>query len=271
MTDRSPELIEQPLMAHLLELRDRLLKIIYGVLLVFAPLAYFAKQLYAQLAEPLLSMMPAGTSMIATEVASPFFTPLKLAAVLAFVGAMPWVLYQVWAFVAPGLYKNERRLVWPLMASSTLLFYAGIAFAYFLVLPAVFRFMLGIAPEGVSVMTDISKYLDFVLSLFLAFGFAFETPVALVLLVKTGFVTPAKLASVREYVLVGAFVVGAVMTPPDIVSQIMLAVPVYLLYEVGIIAARWLVPGTREVEAQQALEQQAAAAPPPPPDKDGLS
>ncbi len=242
---------EQPLIAHLLELRDRLLKIVWGVLLAFLPLMVFAKEIYAWLAQPLLRMLPEGTSMIATEVASPFFTPIKLAALVAFVVAMPWVLYQVWAFVAPGLYKNERRLVVPLLASSTLLFYAGIAFAYFLVLPTVFKFIIGVAPEGVAVMTDIAKYLDFVLALFLAFGFAFETPVALVLMVKTGFVTPARLCEVREYVLVGAFVVGAIFTPPDIVSQIMLAIPVYLLYELGIVAARILVPGSREVEAQQ--------------------
>ncbi len=189
--------------------------------------------------------------MIATEVASPFFTPIKFAALVAFVIAVPWVLYQVWAFVAPGLYKNERRRVVPLMTSGTLLFYGGIAFAYFLVLPTVFRFIIGIAPEGVEVMTDIAKYLDFVLGIFLAFGVAFETPVAMVLMVKTGFITPAKLAAKREYVVVGAFVLAAVITPPDIVSQIMLAVPVYLLYEVGIIAARILVPGSREVEQQE--------------------
>jgi sec-independent protein translocase protein TatC len=257
MSETEPHQREQPLIAHLLELRDRLLKIVWGVLLVFLPLMAFAKELYAWLAQPLLSLLPEGTSMIATEVASPFFTPIKLAALVAFVVAMPWVLYQVWAFVAPGLYKNERRLVVPLLTSSTLLFYAGIAFAYFLVLPTVFKFMIGIAPEGVAVMTDIAKYLDFVLALFLAFGFAFETPVALVLMVKTGFVTPARLGEVREYVLVGAFVVGAIFTPPDIVSQIMLAIPVYLLYELGIVAARILVPESREVEAQQKQEKGA--------------
>jgi sec-independent protein translocase protein TatC len=257
MSETEPSQREQPLISHLLELRDRLLKIVWGVLLVFLPLMFFAKELYAWLAQPLLLMLPEGTSMIATEVASPFFTPIKLAALVAFVVAMPWVLYQVWAFVAPGLYKNERRLVVPLLASSTLLFYAGIAFAYFLVLPTVFKFIIGVAPEGVAVMTDIAKYLDFVLALFLAFGFAFETPVALVLMVKTGFVTPARLCEVREYVLVGAFVVGAIFTPPDIVSQIMLAIPVYLLYELGIVAARILVPESREVEAQQKQQKGA--------------
>ena len=202
-----------------------------------------------------MKLMPEGTSMIATEVASPFFTPIKFAGVVAFVLAMPWVLWQAWSFIAPGLYKGERRLVAPLMISSTLLFYIGIAFAYFLVLPTVFHFTIGAAPEGVSVMTDISKYLDFVLTIFVAFGLAFEIPVALVLLVQTGFVTPAQLAKSREYVLVGAFVIGAIFTPPDVVSQLMLAIPVYLLFEVGILAARWLVPGSREVEAQRSAEK----------------
>ncbi|TJY58265.1 twin-arginine translocase subunit TatC [Sinimarinibacterium sp. CAU 1509] len=242
---------EQPLIAHLLELRDRLLKILYGVGLVFLPLMFFAKELYAWLAQPLLSLMPVGTSMIATEVASPFFTPIKLAAMVSLVIAMPWVLYQIWAFVAPGLYKSEKRLVMPLMLSSTILFYCGIAFAYFLVMPTVFHFVIKVAPEGVSVMTDISKYLDFVLGIFIAFGLAFETPVAQVLLVKTGFVTPAKLAQNRQYVVVGVFVIAAVVTPPDVVSQIMLAVPMYLLFELGIIAARIMVPESREVERQQ--------------------
>jgi sec-independent protein translocase protein TatC len=242
---------EQPLMAHLLELRDRLLKIIYGVGLVFLPLMFFAKELYAWLAHPLLSLMPAGTSMIATEVASPFFTPIKLAALVALVVAMPWVLYQIWAFVAPGLYKSEKRLVVPLMLSSTILFYCGIAFAYFLVMPTVFHFIIKVAPEGVSVMTDISKYLDFVMGIFIAFGLAFETPVAQVLLVKTGFVTPAKFSQNRQYVLVGVFVIAAIVTPPDIVSQLMLAIPMYLLFEFGIVASRVLVPESREVERQQ--------------------
>ncbi|MEW6168230.1 MAG: twin-arginine translocase subunit TatC [Pseudomonadota bacterium] len=251
MADPDPEKNEQPLIAHLLELRDRLLKMILGVIVVAAPLLFFAKDLYAWLAQPLLSLMPEGTSMIATEVASPFFTPVKLAALVALIIAMPWVLYQAWAFVAPGLYKSEKRLVVPLMVSSSLLFYVGIAFAYFLVLPTVFGFIISVAPEGVSVMTDISKYLDFVIAIFLAFGLSFETPVALVLLVKTGFVTPAKLAAIRSYVFVGAFVVGAIFTPPDIVSQFMLAIPVYLLYELGIVAARLLVPESREVEQQE--------------------
>ena len=244
--------VEQPLIAHLLELRTRMVRILMGVGLVLVPLVFFARDIYAFLARPLLALMPVGTSMIATEVASPFFAPFKLAAVLAFVLALPWVLYQIWAFVAPGLYKSEQRLILPLLATSTLLFYAGMAFAYFVVFPLIFGFFVSVAPEGVAVMTDIASYLDFVLGMFVAFGIAFETPVAIVLMVWSGFVTPAKLASARPYVLVGAFVIGMLLTPPDILSQSLLAVPAYLLYEVGIIAARWLVPGIREVEAQQA-------------------
>ena len=247
---------EQPLMAHLLELRDRVLKILAGIAIAFAPLAYFSKEIYAIVAEPLMKLMPPGTSMIATEVASPFFAPLKLSMILAVAVAMPWTLFQLWAFVAPGLYKSERRLVTPLLFSSTLLFYAGMAMAYFLVLPTVFKFLISVAPEGVAVMTDIGKYLNFVLAMFLAFGLAFETPVAIVLLVYTGFVTPKQLRENRGYVLVGCFVVAAVLTPPDIVSQFLLAVPTYILYEIGIIAGQLMSPGSREVEAQQ--EQQIA-------------
>ncbi|MCC2656818.1 MAG: tatC [Panacagrimonas sp.] len=246
---------EQPLMAHLLELRDRILKIIYGVVIAFAPLAYFSKQIYAIVAEPLMKLMPAGTSMIATEVASPFFAPLKLSMILAVAVSMPWTLFQLWAFVAPGLYKSERRLVTPLLFSSTMLFYAGMAMAYFLVLPTVFKFLISVAPEGVAVMTDINKYLNFVLAIFLAFGIAFETPVAIVLLVYTGFVTPKQLRENRGYVLVGCFVVAAVLTPPDVVSQFLLAVPTYVLYEIGILAGQWLTPGTKQVEEQQAIAE----------------
>lgn len=242
---------EQPLIAHLLELRDHVLRIIYGVAIAFAPLAYFSKEVYAFTAEPLMRLMPEGTSMIATEVASPFFAPLKLAGVFAVAVSMPWTLLQIWSFIAPGLYKSERRLVVPLLFSSTLLFYAGMAMAYFLVLPTVFNFLIGIAPEGVAVMTDINKYLSFVLAIFLAFGLAFETPVAIVLLVRTGFVTPAKLRENRGYVLVGCFVVAAVLTPPDVLSQLLLAIPTYILYEIGIVAAVWLTPQVKEVEEQQ--------------------
>lgn len=254
-TEQESTVPEQPLMAHLLELRDRVLKMMYGVGIAFAPLAYFSKQIYAIVAEPLMKLMPAGTSMIATEVASPFFAPLKLSMILAVAVSMPWTLFQLWAFVAPGLYKSERRLVTPLLFSSTLLFYAGMAMAYFLVLPTVFKFLISVAPEGVAVMTDINKYLNFVLAIFLAFGLAFETPVAIVLLIYTGFVTPKQLRENRGYVLVGCFVVAAVMTPPDIVSQFLLAVPTYVLYEIGIIAGQFLTPDIKEVEQQQEEQQ----------------
>ncbi|MDT0497822.1 twin-arginine translocase subunit TatC [Algiphilus sp. W345] len=242
---------EQPLIAHLLELRTRLLRALIGVLIVFIPLAYFAKDFYRIVAAPLMQLMPAGTGMIATEVASPFFAPFKLAGLAALVIALPWVLYQTWAFIAPGLYKNEQRLVVPLLATSSALFYVGMLFAYFVVFPIVFGFFVKVAPEGVTVMTDISRYLDFVITMFLAFGAAFETPVAIVLLVKTGFVTPADLAAKRAYVLVGTFLLSAFLTPPDIFSQLLLAGPAYLLFEIGIVWARILVPGAREVEAQR--------------------
>jgi sec-independent protein translocase protein TatC len=241
---------EQPLIEHLLELRGRLLRAIAGWFVVLIPLAVYSQELYAFLSAPLVRFMPKGTSMIATEIASPFLTPLKLSAVVAFAIAMPWILYQIWAFVAPGLYRHERKMVVPLLASSTALFYLGVAMAYFMVLPTVFHFLIRVAPEGVAVMTDINKYLDFVLSVFLAFGIVFETPVAIVLLVWTGFVTPATLSKRRDYVLVGCFVLAAVLTPPDIGSQIMLAIPTYLLYELGILAAKFLVPAKRQIAPQ---------------------
>jgi sec-independent protein translocase protein TatC len=253
MSDSGPDPVEQPLLAHLVELRTRIVRALMGVAVVLIPLLFVAKQLYHYLAEPMIKLLPAGSTMIATEVASPFFTPFKLAAVVAFAVALPWVLYQIWAFVAPGLYKNERRLVLPLLASSTLLFYIGVAFAYFLVLPTVFKFFVSSAPEGVAVMTDVSKYLDFVLKLFLAFGVAFETPVAIVLLVLTGFVTPQQLAARRDYVLVGVFVVAAILTPPDVMSQTMLAVPSYLLYELGILVARYVVRNRPAPETETTL------------------
>jgi len=255
VTEKEPAGGEQPLIAHLLELRSRLLRGFVGVLLLAAPLMFYSQELYSLVAAPLLQFLPPGSTMIATEVASPFFAPIKLALVAALMAAMPWVLYQVWAFVAPGLYRTEQRFVMPLLVSSTVLFYAGIAFAFFAVLPLVFKFLVGVAPEGVAVMTDINQYLNFVLATFVVFGIAFETPVAIVLLVKAGLVTPARLAGIREYVFLGAFIVGAVLTPPDVLSQTMLALSIYALYEVGIVAARWLVPGSRQVEAQQKLEQ----------------
>ncbi len=189
--------------------------------------------------------------MIATGVAAPFLAPFKLAMVVAVALSLPWTLYQIWMFIAPGLYRQERRLVTPLLVSSTALFYCGIAFAYYVIFPIVFAFFISVAPKGVTVMTDISAYLDFVLKLFLAFGAAFELPVAIFLIVWAGFVTPRQLASYRPYVLIGAFTVGMLLTPPDIISQTLLAVPIYLLYEVGIWAARLFVPGVREREAGQ--------------------
>lgn len=244
---------EQPLIAHLLELRSRLLKIIIGILIVFLPMTFFAKDIYALAALPLMELLPPGNTMIATAVASPFFAPIKLAAILAAAVTMPWTLWQVWSFVAPGLYRNERNFAAPLMISSSLLFYAGVAFAYFVVFPTVFKFMVTIKPDGVAVMTDINEYLNFVLGMSLAFGLTFETPVAVALLVKAGFVTPAQLRASREYVLVGAFVIGAIFTPPDVVSQLLLAVPLYLLFEVGILVASWLTPsGATAIEDRQA-------------------
>ncbi|MBN8741364.1 MAG: twin arginine-targeting protein translocase TatC [Lysobacterales bacterium 69-70] len=229
---------EASFFSHLIELRERLLKAVLAVGLVLLCLLPFANKLYAWLAEPLLRNLPAGGQLVAIEVASPFFTPLKLAFCTALVVAMPVVLYQLWAFVAPGLYRHEKRLGLPLLVSSVVLFYLGGAFAYFLVLPMVFSFLARITPQGVAMMTDISKYLDFVLVIFFAFGLCFEVPVAVVILVALGWVTPRQLTESRGYVIVGAFVVAAILTPPDVVSQILLAIPMCLLYEVGIVAAR---------------------------------
>lgn len=229
---------EASFFSHLIELRERLLKAVLAVGVVLLCLLPFANKLYAWLAEPLLRNLPAGGQLVAIEVASPFFTPLKLAFCTALVVAMPVVLYQLWAFVAPGLYRHEKRLGLPLLVSSVVLFYLGGAFAYFLVLPMVFSFLARITPQGVAMMTDISKYLDFVLVIFFAFGLCFEVPVAVVILVALGWVTPRQLTESRGYVIVGAFVVAAILTPPDVVSQIMLAIPMCLLYEVGIVAAR---------------------------------
>ena len=231
---------EMTFVEHLVELRDRLLRVILAVLVVVMCLFPFAQELYTLLATPLMRHLPEGGTMIATEVASPFLTPFKLVLVSSIFVAMPVVLYQLWSFVAPGLYRHEQRLAKPLLASAVLLFYSGCAFAYFLVLPAVFAFLTRVAPEGVSVMTDISRYLDFVLVLFLAFGFSFEVPVAVVILVLLGWVNVAQLREARGYVVVGAFIVAAIITPPDVVSQLMLAIPMCLLYEAGVIAAAML-------------------------------
>ncbi|MEO8156939.1 MAG: twin-arginine translocase subunit TatC [Betaproteobacteria bacterium] len=227
-------------MSHLIELRDRLLRCVLALLLVFICLFPWARDLYAILAQPMIASMPVGGRLIATEVTAPFFVPVKVTMMAAFVIALPYLLYQVWAFVAPGLYAHERKLVAPLIITSTLLFICGMAFAYYLVFPVVFHFMVSVAPEGVAVMTDIGKYLDFVLSLFLAFGVTFEVPVAVVILVRMGLVSVKTLKEIRPYMIVGAFVVGAIFTPPDVVSQVMLAVPLWVLYELGIFVSQWI-------------------------------
>lgn len=251
MNDDHPGGEPQPLISHLIELRARILRAAAAVVIIFVPLAYFANDLFTLVAQPLLEQLPEGTGMIATEVATPFLTPFKLSLVTAVFIAMPVLLWQLWAFIAPGLYQQERRFVMPLMAMSSVLFYAGVLFAYFAVMPLIFGFFTAVTPQGVSMMTDIARYLDFVLTLFFAFGLAFEIPVATVLAVWAGLTTPAALASARPYVLVGAFAVGMLLTPPDVFSQSLLAIPTYLLFEVGIVLSRIMVPGHREVEAQR--------------------
>ncbi|MBA6253592.1 MULTISPECIES: twin-arginine translocase subunit TatC [unclassified Colwellia] len=222
---------------HLLELRSRLLNVVVGVLVVFLGLFYFANEIYEYVSKPLMETLPEGGQMIATDVASSFFAPFKLTMVLSIFIAMPFILYQIWAFVAPGLYKNEKRLVIPLMFGSTLLFYGGIAFVYYVVFPIIFAFFTSVAPEGVNIATDITSYLDFVLKLFFAFGIVFEIPIVIILLCWTGFTDPDSLRAKRPYVVVGAFVVGMLLTPPDIISQTLLAVPMLLLFELGVFIA----------------------------------
>jgi sec-independent protein translocase protein TatC len=235
--------------SHLIELRNRLLRIVLGFVLVFICLFPFANTIYTYLAAPMLAKMPAGTHMIATAVTTPFFVPMKVAMMAAFLISLPHSLYQVWAFIAPGLYPNEKKLMLPTIILASLLFVTGMAFAYFAVFPVVFGFVVGSAPEGVAVMTDISEYLDFVMTLFLAFGFAFEVPVAVVLGVSFGWVTIAQLKEVRGYVVVGAFVLGAIFTPPDIISQIMLAIPLWMLFELGLLVARYMQPKENSIKA----------------------
>lgn len=230
----------QNIIAHLLELRKRLLNSVLALLLVFICLFPWASDLYALLAQPLLAKLPQGGHMIATDVTTPFFVPMKVALMTAFLIALPFILYQAWSFVAPGLYAHEKRWIVPLVVASLILFVSGMAFAYFAVFPMVFGFITASAPAGVAVMTDIDKYLSFVLTMFLAFGVTFQVPVAVVAMVKMGFVSVAKLREIRRYVIVGAFIVAAVLTPPDVVSQFMLAVPLWLLYEAGIWVAVWM-------------------------------
>ena len=242
----------QPLIAHLIELRKRLLNSIIAVIVIFLALVYFANDIYQLVSAPLIKQLPHGATMIATDVASPFFTPIKLTFMVSLILSAPVILYQVWAFVAPALYKHERRLVMPLLVSSTLLFYIGMACAYFVVFPLAFGFLTHAAPVGVLVSTDIESYLDFVMSLFIAFGVSFEVPVAIVLLCWVGVTTPDDLRKKRPYVLVGAFVVGMLLTPPDVFSQTLLAIPMYCLFEVGLFFSRFYAGkrATRDEDAE---------------------
>ncbi len=251
--DRNQE--QQGLIGHLIELRSRLLRIFLSIGLIFLPLAFFANDLYALLAMPLLAHMPQGTSMIATEVASPFLTPFKFALVLAIFLGMPVILYHFWAFIAPGLYVHERKMMLPLLAGSTALFYGGVIFAYYVVFPLIFGFFLSVVPQGVAVMTDISKYLDFVLKIFFAFGLAFEVPIVTIVLVWAGATTPEQLVAKRPYVIVGAFVLGMLFTPPDMISQTLLAIPMWLLFEIGVVLSRMVAK--RQAERDTAEEEQS--------------
>ncbi len=232
----------QPLVEHLTELRDRLLRSILAILLIFVALFYFANDIYAFVSEPLRAILPEGSTMIATEVASPFLTPFKLTMFTAAFLAMPYVLFQLWSFVAPGMYKQEKRLAIPLLISSVLLFYAGAAFAYFVVFPLVFGFFTSVGPGDVAIMTDINRYLDFVLKLFFAFGLAFEIPIAAVIMIKVGITTADDLARKRPYIVVGCFILGMLLTPPDVISQSLLAIPMWILFEVGVFFGRMITP-----------------------------
>lgn len=230
MTDNRPPIVE-----HLIELRQRLIKALLATLIVFSGLAFFANDLYTQISQPLLDVMPEGASMIATDVAAPFFAPFKLAFMLSIVVAFPYILHQIWGFIAPGLYQSEKRFAAPILFSSVLLFYAGIAFAYFIVFPLVFAFFTSVAPEQITIATDISSYLNFVLKLFIAFGLAFEVPVVVFILCWAGVTNIESLKAKRPYIVVGAFVIGMLLTPPDVISQTLLAVPIWLLFELGLI------------------------------------
>jgi sec-independent protein translocase protein TatC len=247
----SPDDTQETFISHLVELRSRLLRAIVAVVVVLLCLFPFAKNIYAFLAAPLLRSLPQGSTMIATDVTGTFFVPLKVTLMAAFLIALPYVLYQMWAFVAPGLYKHEQRLAAPVIVSSVFFFLLGMCFAYFAVFPVAFGFFAGYAPAGVQMMTDIDKYLSFVLTMFIAFGLTFEVPVVVIVLVRLGVVSLQTLRSIRGYVIVGAFIVGAIFTPPDILSQVMLAVPLWLLYELGLLVARFITVTTREDEAAE--------------------
>jgi sec-independent protein translocase protein TatC len=245
--------LQDTFISHLIELRDRLVRALLGVGGVFVCLFPWAKDLYNLLARPLLAKLPLGSTMIATDVTGTFFVPMKVAMMVSFLITLPWVLYQAWAFIAPGLYSHEKKLAVPIVFTSTLLFFTGMAFAYFLVFPVVFKFMTSVTPEGVTMMTDIGKYLDFVLGMFVAFGLTFETPVVVIILARMGVVSIEKLKESRPYVIVGAFVVAAIVTPPDVVSQVMLAIPICLLYELGIIFAGVMSRVGREEKEEESL------------------
>jgi sec-independent protein translocase protein TatC len=248
MTDASTDQA-QPLIAHLTELRDRLLRAVLAVLVCFVALFYFANDIYAFVSEPLRALLPEGTSMIATEVASPFLTPFKLTLVASIVVAMPFLLYQAWSFIAPGLYQHEKRIAIPLLASSIVLFYAGLAFAYYVVFPLVFGFFSTVGPEGVAYTPDIARFLDMVLKLFFAFGIAFEIPIATTLVIWSGLSSVEALGQKRPYIIVGCFVVGMLLTPPDVISQALLAIPMWLLFELGLLFSRFIKPRSDEQAA----------------------
>lgn len=252
MPEHNPNDQELSFLEHLVELRSRLLKASLAVLIILLALLPFARKLYAWLSAPLTAVLPEGSSMIAIDVASPFLTPFKLALLLSLILAIPVVFYQLWAFVAPALYREEKRLARPLLYTSVFLFYAGCAFAYFVVFPLVFGFFTQVAPDGVTVMTDISKYLDFVMTLFLAFGIAFEVPIATIILVATGVTSIDQLTRARGYIVVGAFAIGMVLTPPDVISQTLLALPMWLLFEAGIVMSRILLPHRKTKPAEAA-------------------
>ena len=254
MSEEPEKLVEGTLISHLLELRDRLIRAIVAVALAFLPCMFYSNQIFTFVATPLKEKLPKGTQLIATTVMSPFTTPFKLSLFVAVFFAMPFIIYQLWAFVAPGLYRHEKRFAVPLLVSSILLFYVGVVFAYFFVFPVMFQFFAATTPHGVAMMTDISAYLDFVLTMFLAFGAAFEVPIAVVLLVLTGVVKLEKLRENRGYVLIGIFIVAALLTPPDAVSQCIMAIPMYLLYEGGLLMARILSKMRRETSDSKEIE-----------------
>jgi sec-independent protein translocase protein TatC len=246
--DQSQDDGAQPLIAHLTELRDRLLRCVLAILLVFVCLFAFANDIYAFVSEPLRDLLPEGTTMIATEVASPFLTPFKLTLVVSLIMAMPIVLFQAWGFIAPGMYQSEKRIAIPLLVSSIILFYAGLAFAYYVVFPLVFGFFSSVGPEGVSYTPDIAQFLNIALKLFFAFGIAFEIPIATVILIWSGITTPQALSEKRPYIVVGCFIFGMLLTPPDIISQALLAVPMWLLFEIGVIFGRFI--GSRDSDTE---------------------